>query len=645
MSMKKIIYLITSLPAFHFAAAQSDSAKTGRLDEVVVTAAKANIKQSETGKIVTVLNQQFLNNNPGRTLSELLNSQAGFFLNGANNTLGTNIDAYFRGADAGNLLIVVDGIPVYDPSEPNNVFDLNSIPLDQIERIEILKGGQSTLWGSDAVAGVVQIFLKKETKKQIAANASISYGSYNTLHAGAGINGTIQKMGYYLQYNHITSDGISAAYDSTGKQNFDKDGYRQDNVQAELHYAFNDHLNLKVFGNFSTYHNDLDEAAFTDDKDYTAKNGNNLGAFYLTYHKNKFTWNLLGSYQQAKRIFVDDSADISSPYYKYEKGEYIGNATSAETFGNIRFTDHIQLISGFQFMHQSTDQSYLSIGDYGPYESSISRDSGNINLYSAYASLLVTNLHGFNFEAGGRINNHSIYGNNATYTINPSLNIGDHSKVFVNISSGYKIPTLYQLFSEYGNRGLKPENSTTYELGMQTELADRRIFIRVAAFKRDSRNLIIFYTDTTTFFSQYVNRDKQNDYGFEIENAVHIANFIQWSNNFSYVDGKGTQDGVKVDNLYRRPNFILSSVLTIQPITRLTIAPSIRWVGSRLKDPYDPGPDKMPPYYTIDFFAAYSMKYIRFFTELHNITNQLYFDIPGYNTKRFNMSAGININF
>ncbi|HEX4849424.1 MAG TPA: Plug domain-containing protein, partial [Puia sp.] len=142
--MKKIFYLIASLGISQWIWAQSDSTKSGKLNEVVVTATKSGMKQSETGKIVTVLDQKFINNNSGRTLSELLNTQAGIFLNGANNTLGTNIDSYFRGADAGNLLIVIDGIPVYDPSQPNNVFDLNSIPLEQIERIEILKGGQST---------------------------------------------------------------------------------------------------------------------------------------------------------------------------------------------------------------------------------------------------------------------------------------------------------------------------------------------------------------------------------------------------------------------------------------------------------------------------------------------------------------------
>ncbi len=643
--MKKIIYTFTALASSQFAAAQTDSAKAKQLDEVVVTAAKANLKQSQTGKIVTVLNQQFIRNSPTRSLGELLNTQAGFFLNGSNNTPGTNIDAYFRGADGGNLLIVVDGIPVYDPSQPNNVFDLNSIPLEQIERIEILRGGQSTLWGSDAVAGVVQIFLKKETQKPIVVNANAGYGTYNSWRAGLGINGTISKLGYNVQYNHFKTDGISSAYDSTGKGSFDKDGYRQDNFQGELHYAISNHFSLKAFGNLSTYHNGLDEGAFTDDKDFTAKNINNIGALQFNYHKQGLSWTTLISYQRAKRTFTDDSTDVSSPYSKYATGKYIGNTLTAETFGDFRLAEHLQLVGGMQYVHQNTDQSYVSISDYGPYMSAIGPDSGRTNQFSGYASLLVTDVHGFNFEAGTRVNHHSIYGTNATYTINPSFNISGHAKVFLNISSGYKIPTLYQLYSEYGNRGLKPENSTTYELGVETELADKSVFVRVAGFKRDTRDLIIYYTDTTTFLSHYINRDKQNDYGFEIEANFRLAPTVSWNNNLSYVTGHGMQDNVKVDNLYRRPKATINSILTLTPVKNVTIAPSIRFIGKRLKGPYDIGPDKMPAYYTLDCLIAYNIKHARFFAEFHNITNQRYFDIVGYNSKLFNMMAGVNINF
>src|SRR5262249_44159760 len=149
------------------------------------------------------------------------------------------------------------------------------------------------------------------------------------------------------------------------KQNFDKDGYMQDALQAELRYALSNHLNVKVFGNFSTYHNDLDEGAFTDDKDFTAKNRNNLGSIHFNYHKTGFSWNVQASYQQAKRTFVDDSSDVSSPYYKYATGKYIGNSLTAETFGNMQLAKHIQLVSGFQYIRQTTDQYYMSTGDYG----------------------------------------------------------------------------------------------------------------------------------------------------------------------------------------------------------------------------------------------------------------------------------------
>lgn len=190
---KKLTLLLTSIALGYAAFAQQDSMATRQLNEVVVTASKTPIKESETGKIVTVIDQKTIQNHAGSSLAALLNTQAGFFINGSNNALGTNLDLYFRGASGGNMLIVIDGVPVYDPSQINNSFDLNNIPLDQVERIEILKGGQSTLWGSNAVAGVIQIFLKKEAKKKMALNANASYGTYNTFNSGAGISGSLKK--------------------------------------------------------------------------------------------------------------------------------------------------------------------------------------------------------------------------------------------------------------------------------------------------------------------------------------------------------------------------------------------------------------------------------------------------------------------
>jgi vitamin B12 transporter len=109
------------------------------------------------------------------------------------------------------------------------------------------------------------------------------------------------------------------------------------------------------------------------------------------------------------------------------------------------------------------------------------------------------------------------------------------------------------------------------------------------------------------------------------------------------VDGEGTDGDTKVRNLYRRPNFTVNSRLNLQPLPQLTLAPSFKYVGDRPKGTYDIGPDPMPHYYTIGFFAGYQFPHARIFADLQNLTNQQYFDIYGYNSKRFNMMVGVSL--
>jgi vitamin B12 transporter len=105
-------------------------------------------------------------------MGEILNQYAGFTIIGANNNPGTNLDVYTRGSGLGNTLILIDGMPIYDVSSISSAFDLNFISPDMVERIEILKGGQSTVYGSDAVAGVINIITKKAFKKALQVNAN-----------------------------------------------------------------------------------------------------------------------------------------------------------------------------------------------------------------------------------------------------------------------------------------------------------------------------------------------------------------------------------------------------------------------------------------------------------------------------------------
>ena len=196
------------------------------------------------------------------------------------------------------------------------------------------------------------------------------------------------------------------------------------------------------------------------------------------------------------------------------------------------------------------------------------------------------------------------------------------------------------------NKNLQPEKSVNYELGVQSLSNNKKNSLRIVAFKRDIKQLIIFYSDPVTYASQYLNRDTQKDYGFELESSTVLGKIGNWVNNFTYVDGAGETDNVKVKNLYRRPNFTFNSTLTVQPIKQLTFIPSFRFVGTRLKGVYDAGPATMPQYYTLDLYGGYNFnKQCRFFVDWRNLTDQKYSDIIGYNSRGANVTIGLSANF
>ncbi len=641
--MKKKIFIAAAV-CFSGQVFAQDTTKTKQLDEVVVTATKTELKQSQTGKVVSVIDQATLQRNAGKTITEILNYQSGVFINGANNNLGTNQDLYFRGAAGGNVLILLDGVPVSDASQINNSFDLNNINTTQVERIEILKGAQSTLWGSDAVAGVINIITKKNSGKKLSPNAALAFGSYGTMRLNAGISGKADKFTYNANYGHTKSNGFSSAYDSTGTKNFDKDGYKQNNLLAGIGYQLTNQFSAKYTANYSKYIADIDAGTFKDDANYTSESSNFTNGLNLNYKIEKLNLHLIQTITASKRLLADDSTVSVSK--NWSRGTYESQTNVTDLYGNFKLSKLLALVSGAQYINQNTDQSYKSISAFGPYDAvPISSDSAKTNNFSLYSSLLLIDAKGFNAELGFRYNKHSIYGSNTTYSFNPSYNIDENTRVFVNISSAYKVPSLYQLYSEYGNKNLKPEESNNYEIGVQSLTNNKHNSFRVVAFKRDIKNLIIFYTDAS-YNSYYINRDEQHDYGFELESNIAIGKAGSWATNFTYVDGEGKENNVKTKNLYRRPNFTLNSTLTMQPAKGLTIMPSFRFVGTRLKGQYDAGPVTQPSYYTIDLYAGYEFaKYLRAFVDLRNLTNQQYFDIVGYNSRKFNIMAGLQFNF
>jgi len=254
------------------------------------------------------------------------------------------------------------------------------------------------------------------------------------------------------------------------------------------------------------------------------------------------------------------------------------------------------------------------------------------------------------------VNVHSAYGSHAVFNTNPSWMIRRQVKLFFNLSSAYRTPSLYQLFSEYGNRALKPESAISSEAGFQYFSKNEKFNSRVVAFRRNVKNLVFFFTDPVSFRSAYINQDRQKDHGFELESGYTISKKISVKAWYTYVTGKlfTTVNGhdTAYNNLLRRPASSWGLNLTARAGKHLFLGSSLRIYGKRADTYYDNTRFSnvsvtLDGYLLWDLYAEYGFlkDRLKVFADLRNLSNSRYSEISGFNTMRMNGDGGIRLRF
>ena len=634
----------------------ADSAEVKFLDQVVITATKHERKQVQTGKVLSVINAETLRRSSGQSLSELLSRQVGITVNGAQNNLGTNPDIYIRGAGTGYTLILLDGIPVNDPANLNNNFDLNLIAIDQIERIEILKGGQSTLYGSDALAGVINIISKQRFQKPFEGQALATIGSYGTWKGHLGLGGQTTKATYNVQYTHLNAQGFSSAFDEKNQGGYDNDGFVENNLSTQLKYRLAKDLLIKGLVNYNTYQADIDAGAFVDDKDYTSSSNNLLGGGGFVLDKKYLRLTLNYAYNATERVFEDDSTSVpATAFAKYARTDYRGKSNFIETYGNFKFGEKMEFLLGLENRSQNMSQVYNSVSDFGNSREELTADFTKSSLFSTFASLNVRDLGIFGLEIGGRFNQHSEFGSYSTFNLNPYFFFHQQLKAFVNWSSSFKAPTQYQLFSIYGNQGLQPEVGINLELGTQWFSKDQSSQVRAVYFVRSIQDVIIFRSTSGPPFGQYTNFNQQDDAGLELDGQSQLGK-LKLGFNYTYVDGKVSTElrpgrDTAYFNLIRRPKHALNLNFGYSIGKKWEISLALRAVGKRIDIYFDNNTFQsrqveLDPYLTLDLYQEYRVNpKLKLFLDLRNLGNQQFFDTYGYNSRRFNFTFGLSHKF
>ncbi len=626
-------------------AQEQQKEKVEQLDEVVLSDTKFEIKKENSGKIIYKITKKQIEQSTGKTVADLLDQVAGIEINGNNNVGGSPLGIYIRGGRNRQVVIAIDGVLVSDPTGIASSYNLNLLDLSEIESIEILKGSSSTLYGSGAATGVINIKLKASSKKPIALNYVASIGTNNTqrnrnsklneFNQSVGVRGTVEKFKYLASFSISKSDGMSAANDKDATIPFEEDSFLSNAALLKLEYTVNDKLSFEFFGNLNKYDYGYDAGAYTDSD---INNG----------FEKQLRYGLISNFKYAKGELITtvSVSDLERGFDSFNGWTnatdtflYEGQSLFVEAINKYNFSETIHIITGINYQ----DFSNQTTSPYG----NIDSDLANYTTFDPFASIVYTGERGLNVNIGARLNSHSEYGNHFVYHINPSYTIlkSDNSnlKVLTSYSTAFIAPSTYQLFSQYGNIDLNPEENQTFEIGFDGSHKEW-LDLSSVFFYREESNKIIFVSDPVTFVGRYENAlGTQNAKG--LETAVNLKPFkrVQLSLTHTYTH--------KSEDLDYIPNQKITASLMTQPINGLNVSIDFKGVGERTYfDQWgsfgNPGEDViLDAYNLVDLNANYTFENISLFAMWSNIFNEDYEDVLGYSTRGRNLRLGIKFNF
>ncbi len=598
------------------------------LDQIVITASKIPLTLRETTKPVRIIDRDEITRNGSRNLGQLLNQQSGIRINDAFGSPANPQTFFMQGASGQYTLLLIDGMPINDPSGTGGTYDLRLLPLSHVERIEILPGSHSTLYGTDAIAGVVNIITQSGGDKPVNGSSELSYGSWNTLQSSAGLHGSLRdNISYTLDVRRESTDGFSAAADPDQTGSFGNDGFLSHSVHGKIDLRIADGLSVTPFFMYSDYEGDYDDGAFQDAANEFSMKTIHTG-FRSEFRRDNLNLHAGYSLTDTERTFLS----------QFGEDAYEGVFHNADVYGSYATGDHIKILGGFNYQHFTM-----------PGDQAVTRH--NARIASPYATIYLTGRNGLRTELGFRLNSHSEYGSNNTYSFAPSYHFTPNLKLFGSATTGFKAPTLNELFGPFGaNPDLDPQRSRYLSAGLEAYLLQQSLKVRTLFFNREIDDLIIY-----TFPDGFVNRDRQNDSGFELSVNWMPVNAARLGAHYNYTDGElitkdESGEEVRTNNLLRRPKHHIGMNLGVQATEHLLIRLDGEYNGSRSDLYFNPvnfmqEEVTLDPYTLVHLYAEYAIPswHTTVFADVRNLLDTDFTEVYGFQTAGISLKGGIRV--
>ena len=587
---------------------------------ITVTAKGIATSIDDTGQAITIIGSDELDRVQGADPLRALQRVPGLTVTRSGGP-GALTGVALRGASSERVLVLVDGVRVSDPASPNGGFDFGNVLTGTAERFDILRGANSTVWGSDALGGVIDI----RTRRQTGAYANAEAGARGTLFGAAGAG--VDEDGVYLSLtgSWYETDGFSSA--AAGEE---KDGFEQFALGAVTFIELTDRLEAFAHANFSEGYLEIDGFSFSPpfgliDTDDTQRTTRYWGDAGLAWYGNDLT--LRASYALSDTERANRDGEGLETFASDGRNERVALRGEYRLIGGI----------GLAFGGEHEWSAFQTTFDAGA-------DTSTTGVYAQLGGTLgpvAVNI-GARYDDPEDFESEVSFGGDARYRV-----AGDWF-VRGSVGEGYKAPTLFQLFSDFGNADLAPEHATSYDIGIERGRRGDGEHLALNAFRRDSENLIGFASCFSPArpaicddgrFGYYENIGRARAQGIEAEASTQVGNTIQLSGVYSFIDAEDRDTG---NRLPRQPRHAATLYADWEITLDLSLGADLRIVGDIFDDAANSV--RLEGYEVLDLRASYRLSNaLVLFGRIENATDTEYQTVAGYGTAGRGVFGGIRV--
>jgi vitamin B12 transporter len=594
-------------------------------DEVVVTATRTEQSISEVGQAVSVIDADAIRRQQSDTVVDLLRNVPGvsFTRNGG---IGTTTSVYIRGAESDQTVALIDGVKLNDPSSPGGGFNFGDLLVGNIARIEVLRGSQSVLWGSQAIGGVVNVKTLDPTDT-LSANARAEYGWRGTRQLVGNVSQKFGAVSASVGAGGFETDGISVFDEALGGR--ERDGYRNFGANAKVNIALSENVSVDVRGWYSNGRTDLDgfpapTFALGDTNEYSrSRELIGYSALNVALLDGRLHNRIAGAFTRTKRTNFDPDGFV------FETFDGDGHNTRFEYQGILDVSERVRTTFGAESEHSR----FVSSSFGGP------PTRGEARTNSGYAELVAKPLAGLTTTLGLRHDHHDDFGGKTTTGASAAWTPNEgRTVVRASYSEGFKAPTLFQLHSEFGNTLLRPESARGWDAGVAQRLLGDALEVGATVFRRDSHDLINFVSclNATGICANrpngtYGNVARARAAGVELTALLQPVKALTVQASYTHVNAEDRSPGSATfgRDLARRPNETASAIVDYRWAFGLESGVTFTHVGASFDDASNT--QRVPGYDVVDLRAAYPlMNGVQLEARVENLLDEQYETIYRY---------------